>query len=227
MSGNLVSNRAGQRAMNSHFDHRAEAAEIFQHAQQIQGGKLIGCDGQRAPLKLAQFFQRGPRFTAQIQHLLRIFFQDLAGIGEHAVARGAVKQRLAHFFYKLAHHLAHRGLGAVHLRRRSRKTSRLRHGEKSFELKEIHCCAAPCAASYGPVYRIRNTNNTRRIITLTYYLPGGHHGLCCIRRRRSWRTPALLSLTPPCVTASRRPAAAWASMTSCAWPASSTRSAWT
>ena len=89
-------------------------------------------------MQLAQFAERAGGVIAQVEQPLGIFLQHAPGVGQQAVARGAVKQRLAEIIFQLVNRLAHRRLGAMQLFRCPGKLSFPRHRQEHFQLREIH-----------------------------------------------------------------------------------------
>ena len=108
--------------------------KLRQHRQQIKRGEFVGGDGQLAALQFAQFGQRLGGVVAQIQQPLGVFLQNASCVGEQAVARGTVEERLADFVFQLVDGLADRRLGAIQLFRRAGKPPLARHRQEDFQL---------------------------------------------------------------------------------------------
>ena len=115
-----------------------QAAKLAQHRQQIERGEFIGGDHQLALLQLAHFDQRRLRVLAQVEQFLGVFLENASGVGEHALARRAVEERLADLQFKFADGLADRRLGAKQLFGRAGKPAFAGHGEEDFELGKVH-----------------------------------------------------------------------------------------
>ena len=127
-----------KRTLHHDSDHGMQAPEFGQHRQQIERGEFVGGDGQLAALQLAKFDQRSAGIVAQVQQPFGILLQDAPGVGQQAVARGAIEQRLAEFFFQLVNRLAYRRLGAMQLFRCAGELPFPRHREKHFQLPQVH-----------------------------------------------------------------------------------------
>ena len=92
----VAGNVAAQRALHRDADHGMQPAKFGQHRQQVERGEFVGGDAQLAALQLAQFSERAGGIVAQVEQPLGILLQDASGVGQQAVARGAVEERLAH-----------------------------------------------------------------------------------------------------------------------------------
>ncbi len=77
-------------------------------------------------------------FAAQVDQLFGVLEENLAGVGEHALARRAVEQRLAQFVLEFANGLADGGLGAEEFLGGAREAVLAGYGQKDFELGKLH-----------------------------------------------------------------------------------------
>ncbi len=139
----IIGNVAAERAPDRDLDGGMQAAKFGENRQQVEHGKFVGGDGQFALLQLAHLNQGFLRILPQVDQFFRVFLQNAAGIGQHAVARGAVKQRLADLDLQFADGLADRRLRAKHLFRRAREAALPRYSEKNFELRDFHRLVTP------------------------------------------------------------------------------------
>src|SRR5215469_3716010 len=80
-----------------------------------------------AALKFAQLLDSLSDFLAQVQHSVRVFGKQHAGVGECSSAGAAHEERLAHPLFQLADGDADGGLCAVQLFCRTRKTALARY----------------------------------------------------------------------------------------------------
>ncbi len=113
---------------------RAEAAELVEHRQQIKTGVLIRRQMQPSALQRAQLLERRRRLAAQLQQALGVLAQQHPGGCQRALARGALKERVADFLFETANRVAHGRLRAAQPDRSTRKAAFLDHCEKGFEL---------------------------------------------------------------------------------------------
>ena len=95
-------------------------------------------DGQLALLQLAHLDERGLRILAEIDELLGVFLQNAASVGENAIARRTIEERLADLQFKFADGLADGRLGAKQFFGGARKAALAGDGEEDFELGKIH-----------------------------------------------------------------------------------------
>ncbi len=151
VSGNV----AAQRALHRDADHGMQAAEFGQHRQQVESGEFVGRDAQFAAMQLAQFSERAGGIVAQVEQALGILLQDAPGIGQQAVARGAVEERLAHILFQLVNRLAHRRLGAMQFFRRPGKFPLPRHRQKHFQLSQSPYCLPLRKLQIALIYLIK------------------------------------------------------------------------
>ncbi len=114
---------------------RAAAAKFVQHRQQVKAGVFVGGEQQTAAVERTQLVERVGRLVAKRQQPLRIVAQQLACLGERAVARSALKKDFAKVALEFADDLAYRRLGPVQSRRRAGEAALLGYGQKCFKLK--------------------------------------------------------------------------------------------
>ncbi len=142
----IIGNAAGERALDGDLDARVLAAEGVQQRQQVEAGVLVGGQVELAGVQRAQVDQGGARVRPQVEHLLRVVAENLAGVGEDAVAGGALEQRLTEFSLQLGDDLADRRLGAVQARGGAGEAALFGDGEEGFELEEVH--GAPVGVAF-------------------------------------------------------------------------------
>ena len=138
MLEHIVGNVAAQRTPHRDLNRGIQAAKLAQHRQQVERGKFIGGDRQLPLLQFAHFHQRRLRVLPQVEQLLGVFLQNPSRIGEYALARRTVEQRLADLQFKFADGLADRRLRTKQLFRRPRKPPLASHREEDFELRKVH-----------------------------------------------------------------------------------------
>src|SRR5579862_8227164 len=111
----IVRNLTTEGAPDRDLDGRMQAAILCQHRQQVERGKFVGGDGQLALLQFAHLDQGGLRVLTEVEQFFSVLLQDASCIGKYAVARGAVKERLADFDLQFADGLADGRLSAKQL----------------------------------------------------------------------------------------------------------------
>src|SRR5262249_38263203 len=102
----IIRNVTAEGALDGDLDHGVQAAKLGQYRQQIKGGELVSGNRQLAFLQFAQFDQSFLRTIAQVQQPLGVFLKYTSGVGQQAVPRTTVKQRLADFLFQLSDRLA-------------------------------------------------------------------------------------------------------------------------
>ena len=106
--------------------------------QQVDGGRLVRGNRQRAGLERLELGDLAQRLVAQVHHAPRVVGQDAAGLGQRHLVDVARKERRADFFFELLDALADRRLRAAHALGRARERAFFDDGEEVFELQEIH-----------------------------------------------------------------------------------------
>jgi len=128
----LIGDLAGKGSLHGNADLGEIPAKFVEHGKKPEAGVFIGGYGEAATLEGAQFFEGGDGFAAQAQQALGIAAQQLAGGGKRGIARGALKEGLADFFFQLADSVADGGLGAPHADGRAGKALFFGNGEEGF-----------------------------------------------------------------------------------------------
>ena len=134
----VVGNVAAQRALHLDLDHGMQAAELGQQRQQVEHGEFVGRDDQLAFLQFAQFSQRFGGLAAQVDQLFGVFEENLAGVGEDALARRSVEKSFAEFVLELADGLAYRRLGAEEFFGGAGEAVLAGDRQKYFKLRKFH-----------------------------------------------------------------------------------------
>ena len=90
--------------------------------------------------QFAKFRERLGGLGAEVDQLLGVLVQDLAGIGENSFARGAVEQGFAELVFELADGLADGRLGAEKLVGSAGEPALASYGKEDFQLRKLHRC---------------------------------------------------------------------------------------
>ena len=134
----MLGNAAGEGSLCHDGDVRALMAEAVEHGKQIEAGVFVSGEVEVPALERAQLLERGAGFVAQSEQAFSVFAQELAGGCKCALARDALEERLADFFFETANGMADGRLCAVQARSSTRESAFFNDGEKGFELREIH-----------------------------------------------------------------------------------------
>ena|SRR5205823_7144342 len=112
-----------------------QPAKFRENRKQIKSGELVRRDGELAFVQFSQLDESCLRIIAQIEQPLGVLLKHASGIGEQAITRRAIKQRLADLLFQLADRLAYSRLRPIQLFRRARKTPLPRYRQKDFQLR--------------------------------------------------------------------------------------------
>ncbi len=138
MQQHLVRDAAGERALHGDLDARVLAAKLVEQRQQIKAGVLVGGELELSAVEFAQLRERARCLRSQVQELPRVFAENASGVCERAIAGRPFEEDLAEFRFELRDGLAHGRLGAVQAGGGAGEAALLGHGEKGFELKQVH-----------------------------------------------------------------------------------------
>ena len=113
-------------------------------------------------MEFAEFRECSRCLGPEVEELLRVLTQYLAGVGEGAIPRGTFQKNLTQFSLQLCDGLAYRWLSSVKARSSAREASLFCDGEECLQLKEIH----------HPAFRARESGRGAK--------PGRMGVVCCM-----------------------------------------------
>src|SRR5580765_2007928 len=130
----------GERApINADLDVRkASQVRPQRCGQEIDGGRFVGGDVERARFERLQRSQVAHGIVAGTHHLARVLEQRLPGFRERHVVKIPGEQLAPDLFFELLDALADGRLGTRHALRRARERAFLDDRQKVFELEKVH-----------------------------------------------------------------------------------------
>ena len=103
--------------------------------QQIDGGRLVRGDRQRAGLERLQLGDLPQRLVAQVHHAARVVGEHAAGFGERHLVHVAREEGGAHFLLELLDALTDGRLRPAHALGRARERALFDDRQEMFELQ--------------------------------------------------------------------------------------------
>ena len=99
---------------------------------------FVGTDGDASPAQVLELPDRGAGFFLDPKEALRVFEQDVPGLGEDAALRRSVEESLIEFGFESSNRLADGRLCTVQPGGGARETTLARDGDEDFEFGEVH-----------------------------------------------------------------------------------------
>ena len=125
-------------ASHVHDRVRMRGGEPLEQRQQRVDRRLVGADDQSAAAQLLQLPHRGLRLAREADEPLRVVLQQLARLGQRAVARRPIEEPLAELVLEPANGLADGRLRAVKLARRGREAALGGDDQERGQVRQLH-----------------------------------------------------------------------------------------